>query len=55
MVDPYAISTTLATAGKVNMNYQIVPFTYLTRASAAARRARLGVRHQRADDRRLDL
>jgi uncharacterized protein (TIGR02600 family) len=34
VVDPYAISTTLATAGKVNMNYQIAPFTYITRATA---------------------
>jgi len=32
--EPYAISTTLATAGKVNMNYQIAPFTYITRATA---------------------
>ena len=34
VVDPYAISTTFATSGKVNMNYQIAPFTYITRASA---------------------
>ena len=34
VVDPYAISTTFATAGKVNMNYQIAPFTYITRASS---------------------
>jgi len=34
VVQPYAISTTLSTAGKVNMNYQIAPFTYLTRATA---------------------
>jgi uncharacterized protein (TIGR02600 family) len=34
VVEPYAISTTLATAGKVNMNYQIAPFTYITRATA---------------------
>ena len=33
-VEPYAISETLDTAGKVNMNYQIAPFTYITRASA---------------------
>ncbi|HSI87227.1 MAG: Verru_Chthon cassette protein A [Candidatus Methylacidiphilales bacterium] len=31
VVEPYAISEPFATAGKVNMNYQIVPFTYLTR------------------------
>jgi len=34
VVEPYSISTTLATAGKVNMNYQIAPFTYITRATA---------------------
>lgn len=32
-VEPYAISDPLATAGKVNMNYQIQPFTYLKRAT----------------------
>lgn len=31
VVEPYAISTPLATAGRVNMNYQIVPFTYIHR------------------------
>ena len=30
-VEPYAISEPFSTAGKVNMNYQIRPFTYLTR------------------------
>jgi hypothetical protein len=34
VVEPYSISTTFATAGKVNMNYQIAPFTYITRATA---------------------
>jgi len=34
IVEPYAISEPFSTAGKVNMNYQIVPFTYLTRDSA---------------------
>ncbi|TXI86816.1 MAG: Verru_Chthon cassette protein A [Cupriavidus sp.] len=34
VVEPYAISTTFATAGKVNMNYQIAPFSYITRATA---------------------
>ena len=34
VVDPWAISTTFSTQGKVNMNYQIAPFTYITRASA---------------------
>lgn len=31
IVEPYAISEPFSTAGKVNMNYQIAPFTYLTR------------------------
>ena len=31
VVEPYAISEPLSTAGKVNMNYQIVPFTYIKR------------------------
>jgi uncharacterized protein (TIGR02600 family) len=31
IVEPYAISEPFSTAAKVNMNYQIVPFTYLTR------------------------
>ena len=31
IVEPYAVSEPFSTAGKVNMNYQIVPFTYLTR------------------------
>lgn len=31
IVEPYAISEPFSTAGKVNMNFQIVPFTYLTR------------------------
>ncbi len=31
IVEPYAISEPFSTAGKVNMNYQILPFTYLTR------------------------
>jgi uncharacterized protein (TIGR02600 family) len=34
VVEPYAISTPLATAGRVNMNYQIVPFTYIHRDTA---------------------
>jgi uncharacterized protein (TIGR02600 family) len=32
--EPYSISTTFATSGKVNLNYQIAPFTYITRATA---------------------
>lgn len=31
VVEPYAISEPFSTAGKINMNYQIVPFTYITR------------------------
>jgi uncharacterized protein (TIGR02600 family) len=31
IVEPYAMSEPFSTAGKVNMNYQIVPFTYITR------------------------
>jgi uncharacterized protein (TIGR02600 family) len=32
--EPYAISEPFSTAGKVNMNYQIIPFTYIKRATA---------------------
>ncbi|PTY03627.1 hypothetical protein DB346_07085 [Verrucomicrobia bacterium LW23] len=31
VVEPYAISTPLATAGRINMNSLIVPFTYINR------------------------
>ena len=34
VVDPYPISDPFSTAGKVNMNYQIVPFSYITRDAA---------------------
>jgi uncharacterized protein (TIGR02600 family) len=34
VVEPYAISEPLSQAGKVNLNYQIVPFTYINRATA---------------------
>jgi uncharacterized protein (TIGR02600 family) len=34
IVEPYAISDPFSTAGKINMNYQIVPFTYITRSTA---------------------
>ncbi len=34
VVEPYAISEPLSTAGKVNMNYPIVPFSYITRDTA---------------------
>lgn len=33
VVEPYAISEPLSTAGKVNMNYQIVPFAHFRRAT----------------------
>lgn len=32
-VEPYAISDRLSTAGKINLNYQILPFTYLERST----------------------
>lgn len=31
IVEPYAISEPFSSAGKINMNYQIAPFTYITR------------------------
>ncbi|MGH8046716.1 MAG: Verru_Chthon cassette protein A, partial [Chthoniobacterales bacterium] len=34
VVEPYAISEPFATAGKVNMNYQIAPFNYIKRTTA---------------------
>ena len=34
VVEPYAISEPLSEAGKINLNYQIVPFTYISRATA---------------------
>jgi uncharacterized protein (TIGR02600 family) len=34
VVEPYAISEPFSTAGKVNMNYEIVPFTYIHRSTA---------------------
>lgn len=33
VVQPYAISEPSATAGKINMNYQMIPFTYIERSS----------------------
>jgi len=33
VVEPYPISEPLSTAGRINMNYQIVPFTYITRST----------------------
>jgi len=34
VVEPYALSEPLSTAGKVNMNYQLMPFTYIERSTA---------------------
>lgn len=34
VVEPYAISEPLSTAGKININYQIMPFTNIRRATA---------------------
>jgi len=34
VVEPYAISDSFSTAGKVNMNFQMVPFSHITRATA---------------------
>ena len=34
VVEPYAISEPFSTAGKVNMNYAIVPFGYINRSTA---------------------
>jgi hypothetical protein len=34
IVEPYAISENFSTAGKTNMNYQILPFTYINRSTA---------------------
>lgn len=31
VVEPYAISEPMSTAGRINMNYQMVPFTYINR------------------------
>jgi uncharacterized protein (TIGR02600 family) len=33
IVEPYAISEPFSTAGKINLNYQIAPFTYITRST----------------------
>lgn len=44
IVEPYAISESFSTAGKVNMNYQILPFTYINRPTAlmAAMKVEMG-------------
>ncbi|PTX95320.1 hypothetical protein DB345_13675 [Spartobacteria bacterium LR76] len=33
VVQPYALSDRFSTAGKINMNYQIMPFTYIERST----------------------
>ena len=33
VVEPYAISQPFATNGKINLNYQIMPFTYISRST----------------------
>jgi len=33
VVEPYAISDVLSTSGKINMNYQIIPFNYIERST----------------------
>jgi len=33
VVEPYAISEPFSTGGKINMNYQMIPFTYIERTS----------------------
>ncbi len=34
VIEPYAISEPFSTAGRVNLNYQIAPFTYIKRTTA---------------------
>ena len=34
VVEPYAISEPFSTAGKINLNYEIAPFSYIKRATA---------------------
>lgn len=34
VVEPYAITESFSTAGQLNLNYQIVPFTYIERKTA---------------------
>ncbi|WP_050024879.1 Verru_Chthon cassette protein A [Verrucomicrobium sp. BvORR034] len=33
VIEPYAISDSFSTAGKINMNYQMMPFTYVERST----------------------
>ncbi|NBV25571.1 MAG: hypothetical protein EBS05_27140, partial [Proteobacteria bacterium] len=34
VIEPYAISEPFSTAGKVNLNYEMAPFSYIRRATA---------------------
>ena len=45
VVQPYAISEPFETKGKINMNYQILPFTYITRATALHALLQVGEGH----------
>ncbi len=47
VVEPYPISEPLSTAGRINMNYQIVPFTYINRDNGHPRRLEVGESHRR--------
>jgi uncharacterized protein (TIGR02600 family) len=42
VVEPWAISETFSTAGKINMNYQIVPFSYIRRTTGVQAVLRTG-------------
>lgn len=58
IVEPYAISEPLSTAGKINLNYQIAPFTYIKRATglhAVLRSTRVtGIPHVNNADKNLN-
>jgi uncharacterized protein (TIGR02600 family) len=42
IVEPWAISETFSTAGKINMNYQIAPFSYIRRTTGVQAVLRTG-------------
>jgi uncharacterized protein (TIGR02600 family) len=42
IVEPWAISETFSTAGKINMNYQIAPFSYIRRTTGVQAVLRAG-------------
>jgi uncharacterized protein (TIGR02600 family) len=52
VVEPYAISEPFSTAGRVNMNYQIAPFTYIRRDTALRGVLRSGILNA-VEDRRV--